>query len=88
MRSLTSDRIKGPRVIELSTKEKVFSIVKNISGPSKIYLERQNYFRPTKLFSTTFVQYGFPHFVASSCLKATRRLILLFKIDKLMIRFV
>ena len=44
-----------------STNEKVFSIVKNISGSSKIYLERQIISRPTKFFSTTFVQYGFPY---------------------------
>ena len=54
MRSLTSDRIKGPRVIELSTNKKVFSIVKNISGQSKIYLEWQNYFSANKIILDHF----------------------------------
>ena len=37
-----------------STEEKVFSIVKNISGPSKIYLERKNYFSANKIILDHF----------------------------------
>ena len=37
-----------------STNEKVFLIVKDISGPSKIYLERQNYFSANKIILDHF----------------------------------
>ena len=40
-----------------STNGKVFSIVKDISGPSNIYLERPNYFSADKIILD---QYGFP----------------------------
>ena len=36
------------------TNEKVFLIVKDISGPSKIYLERQNYFSANKIILDHF----------------------------------
>ena len=37
-----------------STNEKVFSIIKNISGPLKIHLKRQNYFSADKIILDYF----------------------------------